>query len=258
MQPEKNVVASCECQDETNLPSLPDIDQITFSRSELNEVRNLFNEAEKALKTVEHLHGEGIIVPAINELRYAGNHLLRAAAAIDPDEKQKNIERAKNHCKRAHYDAIEIGVIAYLEKFDKFHNDYRLIPIRPVIPEYPHYLKVRRTVLNFVEDASPEQRHKFHTQLDSYFKELKEILDNLEDYREDLNKSMAIRRMAALTSFVMIALAIPGAIAAYFQLSSSDTAADNYFRACIEAFAIANPKEQQQGLDYCNKKYPKP
>lgn len=51
----------------------------------LQEIVELFNEAEAAIKYIED-YQEELVVPPVNQLRYAGNHLVRYLAD------HKNIE----------------------------------------------------------------------------------------------------------------------------------------------------------------------
>ncbi len=70
---------------------------------------------EKRLKKVEHLTSE-VAIPAINQLRYAGQHLVRILGDCSQTP-QKELEQAENHCKRASFDACEDGLIYCLENF---------------------------------------------------------------------------------------------------------------------------------------------
>ena len=48
----------------------------------------------------------GYPVAAINELRYAGHHVLEASQADDEAEVEDHIASARNHCRRAVNDAV--------------------------------------------------------------------------------------------------------------------------------------------------------
>lgn len=68
-----------------------------YNRQTLGEISKLFDEAERAIKYVEDFDGV-LTVPAVNQLRYSGNHLVRYLTEADPDE----LRDALKHVKRSH------------------------------------------------------------------------------------------------------------------------------------------------------------
>ncbi|MGN0846596.1 MAG: hypothetical protein ACI4RA_04335, partial [Kiritimatiellia bacterium] len=79
------------------------------------ELRKRFSEAEEAIKRYERI-GLDNLVSAVNELRYAGDHLLVADTTEDADVRETALLRAERHCIRARYDAIESTIITLLEQ----------------------------------------------------------------------------------------------------------------------------------------------
>lgn len=86
---------------------------MTSSLSSSN-IRKLYEEAEEALKRYERISLANL-APALNELRYAGHHLLEADDAGNETGKLQHLTRAKAHCERARYDAKEATIISLLE-----------------------------------------------------------------------------------------------------------------------------------------------
>jgi hypothetical protein len=84
-------------------------------RDTIKEIIDLFDKAEDKVKEVEQLAQE-LSVPSINELRYVGYHLARSFCEDNPQEINTQISKAQGHCKRAIYDAHEIGIIFMLEE----------------------------------------------------------------------------------------------------------------------------------------------
>ena len=80
----------------------------------LSKIHSLFEEAEDALKLYERISLSNL-APALNELRYAGHHILAAEAAEDDAVRDSHVRRAVGHCERAKYDAKEATVISLLE-----------------------------------------------------------------------------------------------------------------------------------------------
>ena len=103
---------------------------MTSSLSSSN-IRKLYEEAEEALKRYERISLANL-APALNELRYAGHHLLEADDAGTETDKLQHLTRAKAHCERARYDAKEATIISLLEcvadliVFDCFCNSLQL------------------------------------------------------------------------------------------------------------------------------------
>jgi len=85
----------------------------------LAEVRRLYAEAEFAIKRYERIALEDQIA-AVNELRYAGHHILEAENEEDEAKRQDHLTSARNHCLRAVQDAKDGAIVAQLEFFAQF------------------------------------------------------------------------------------------------------------------------------------------
>ncbi len=106
-----------------------------MQNNKYKELHDLFALAEKKIKRVEQINHEGLSIPSVNQLRYAGRHCLDSLVS-DDEEVENNIYEAKDHCKRAIYDAMEIGIVTILEKIQIFNKDYKYITITDVLPDY--------------------------------------------------------------------------------------------------------------------------
>lgn len=109
--------------------------------SQFKKISDLYNTAEQFIKEVEICQPE-LPIPAINELRYAGHHLLKGLVESDEGEALKSIADAEDHCNRAQYEASEAGIGYLLDTLKAFQTDYKDIPIQPIVPDY---LSVRET-----------------------------------------------------------------------------------------------------------------
>ena len=108
--------------------------------SRLEGIRAEFKEAEDALRDCERLSLE-TAVPSINELRYAGKHLLDAIVAETEAERDSHLEKAERHCIRAKYDAKESILITLLEFLADFHDEgYTRKEIQRFLPDWEKYL----------------------------------------------------------------------------------------------------------------------
>lgn len=218
----------------------------------IEEVRDLYFEAERALKKIEHLHHEGLVIPTVNELRYAGNHLLRAFQTQDSAEALQEFEKAKNHCKRAYYDAIELGTLAYLEKFEQFTSDYRLVSISSVIPNYAEILHLVNSVKKFIADTTKDERHLYYLDLEKHYNPLTSALELLDASRQELNKAMTLRRRAILSSVAFLIVAV---VTLFFTaVPVLDGKSESGFEQCIETYSNARPGAIDQAVAYCKGK----
>ncbi len=88
------------------------------------------------LKEVERLTGE-VTIPSINELRYAGFHILQAIDETGTVSNKHHVFRAKDHCERAIYDVAEAGLIFVIDTINRFQWEYRGIAIIDVVRNIP-------------------------------------------------------------------------------------------------------------------------
>jgi hypothetical protein len=75
---------------------------------------------EAYVKQAERYCGKAII-PTVNELRYAGTHIIDGIEGRDPD----GFEKATAHCCRGAYDAIEVRLWFLLDRGDKLLQHLR-------------------------------------------------------------------------------------------------------------------------------------
>lgn len=77
----------------------------------LRSISDEWNKAERDIKLAEQV-ANGVVIPAVKELRYAGRRLVDALIVLDtePDEDRKVVallEDARFDCHRARHDAID-------------------------------------------------------------------------------------------------------------------------------------------------------
>ncbi len=104
-----------------------DINSIDISpqdeeKVDFEKVYNWYIEAEKLIRVLANT----LTVPmvqAINQLRYAGHHVLKAQICSNDAVAKQNLIEAYKHCKRAVYDALDFYVY-------KLNENYRtLLPL---------------------------------------------------------------------------------------------------------------------------------
>jgi len=98
-----------------SIQTTPDLSDSSSVTELLKEVQGLYDLAEKRIKQVEVI-GQGLILPAVNALRYAGRHLVDAVNFDTDCDPEDELNKAKKHCRRSIYDASEAGVIFLRKK----------------------------------------------------------------------------------------------------------------------------------------------
>lgn len=157
--------------------------------------------------------------PAINQLRYAGRHLLNSLTgktSIPPEEEYK---RAVAHIKRATFDALDSGIIYCLKKIEIFKDDYRKIEI--TVPGYIDIIASTRKAKRLLDEArhDSENRQEYYQQAREHFRLLKDSCETLEDARPEQNKRLrAHNRQIFITSILLFATVISAisAVLAFF------------------------------------------
>lgn len=182
---------------------------------EFANVTRLFHKAEDKLKLVERLHDEGLVVPSVNELRYAGYHLLRALNAGGPSERADHIDRAERHCCRAIYDAVEVSILDRLAAVRRFEDDYRLVEVTRVSPNYVGLRGRVRRAEELIDTTDKEDRERFYDACETHYNDLEAVANAFEDARPELNKQLTARRRGAIVTGVGLLIALVGAAAAF-------------------------------------------
>ncbi len=143
----------------------------------------LFENAESKVKEVEQL-AQDLSIPSINELRYVGYHLARALCENDDNQLSLQIEKARGHCKRAIYDAHEIGIIYMLEQIKLFKESYKThaCSVLEVIPAYTDELSNASKASKFItqiQEQNRDDRDNYYEACVPYYETLRDIIEKL-------------------------------------------------------------------------------
>ena len=195
---------------------------------ELKTLLNLFKQAEVKIKNVEQITSEGVLIPSINQLRYAGHHIVRSLLSDDKKELQAERSSAINHVKRAIYDIDEALLIYYIDSAVNFKEKYNDSGFTTeIIDNYPEKL-VRLDEANTSiqqlrkDDNNYQDRQQFYQQLDPYLKKLSEIVAIFEQSapliankeQKKCNQDLKSKRRFIVKIVVTIVLGSIGIIAA--------------------------------------------
>lgn len=186
--------------------------QKQINQAELEKLDALFKKAELSIKGTEH-QTNTLFIPAINELRYAGHHLLRYLTDGDDD----NLISSQKHCKRAIYDAAEGPILKFLGDIAQFQDDYaEEACVTEVIPNYIELLTKASKARDLVGEVQPATREQYFESVKPHLDTLKEIVDTLVVARPEINKRVKTERMKKRNTNIAILLT---ALAAIFAIT---------------------------------------
>lgn len=195
------------------------------SVQEIRELRTLYKKAEDAIHTLG-IEGTGVDTAAVNELRYAGNHLLHALDSQDRKEASDQMLRAVRHCKRALYDAYDGAIYFQLDQFRVFREDYRMVVISEIVPDYVSIVErmnVARTTLETAR-ANTTDRGTYYSQAAEQHMLMAADMERLSAAREELNKKVdqntTGRFRWLVTTLIALASAVVGAVVMYLRTKS--------------------------------------
>jgi len=155
----------------------------------LEEVKELYALAKNQIKQLEAM-GEGISIPAINELRYVGEHILHASTADNENEKSLQLDKAEARCWRAISDGAELGSIFALEKLKGYQEEYKGLSVTEYIPEYTEILDLAVRLQSLLVKSDAIDPQKYYIEVNKYLPLLMEKLSIVEKTREILHKEL--------------------------------------------------------------------
>ena len=171
------------------------------------EIRRLYNQADSLAREVGELRSE-IQIPAINELRYAGHHVL-LAITDDGTVDMEAFGKAKSHCERAMYEAAEAGIMFCLDSIEDFRRTYSDLVVSDVISDYANRLARAQVALDLIvrgRSGRSSVAEHVATYMDA-FRALRETVQLFDASRDDLNAKRT-QQIRAHRQFVIRALLI--------------------------------------------------
>ena len=170
-------------------------------QAKLQQIVNLFDEAENLLKEVEKICSD-LSIPSINELRYVGYHIARSLVAQNADSFSNEIKKAENHCKRAIYDAYEVGILYFLDEIKCFkkNNGSRSEIVCQVLPDYMDCLKASDEAvakITAIERDCKDSRERYYQEIRPYYQTLYDIQKKL-NYAESTIQDIEYRTQQSI------------------------------------------------------------
>ena len=164
----------------------------------LKDVQDRYETADRFAREVGTFR-ESAVIPALNELRYAGHHVLQS---IGPDGKVTDddgpLQKAYGHCERALYEASEAGIMVAARAILSFRNSYQGIVISEVVKDYTDFLMMAKKAQAMV-DAGRTDRESVLAQTKEFmasYRQLRDAVEVLDASRDDLATKQANNRKA--------------------------------------------------------------
>lgn len=158
----------------------------------LTKLISTFKEAEKQLKHSEH-DTNNLSIPSINQMRYVAYHLVESFEHEDDKSIEEEIEKATNHAQRARYDAVEIGILYYLEQIKIFQEKYsEYTETLTILPNYIDHLTKAQAAsdkLQLIKEEEKEREDYYQAIVPSY-QELKEVSTTMQNSIPLINKKI--------------------------------------------------------------------
>jgi len=174
-----------------------------------SDLTGLFQQAEDAIKDAEVNHTE-LIVPAVNELRYAGYHITNF---LNDPSRTEEIRLAESHCKRATYDAYEASILFFVSEFKKFKDDYRNVTVGQIVPKFNEYNAFVNETIFFIKKIDKETKVEHYKKCQASNEKLSKIIIELDNAREELNKLIVKERRSSMIAICAVLTLLVGILA---------------------------------------------
>jgi len=151
-------------------------------KEKISKLITVFNEAEKQLKHSEHDTNE-LSIPSINQLRYVAFHLIESFSSQETTKIDEEITKAINHAQRAKYDAVEIGIVYFLEQIKIFQQTYSTYTeTLEILPSYITYLTKAQNASDQLQRLKDEEkeREEYYRDIEPFYQALKDINTSLQ------------------------------------------------------------------------------
>ncbi|MFC3152160.1 hypothetical protein ACFOEK_14060 [Litoribrevibacter euphylliae] len=156
----------------------------------LEQALESFVDAEEHIKHAE-LNTSEVVIPSINELRYFGYHITKALKTNDEATQAEELKKAIKHCKRASYDAVELGIISALENIQSFQESFRgKISISSTISDYAGKMQQVEDVKKAISSTPKDDRDDYYKYCQENLKEIQDIYNYISQYEDDLTLAL--------------------------------------------------------------------
>jgi hypothetical protein len=147
----------------------------------------------------------GVVVPSINELRYAAKHISNSLIdGISDEDKAVQIDKAIRHCVRARLDALKAILLFLGRHFYLFSQDYRLCTLPDEIRNQQN--EIREKIVNglkIISKSHPSSTNEECDMLQEKIQELHGFYLAVEKQRDSYNQLLYETRQGSKTSTIL-------------------------------------------------------
>ena len=186
----------------------------------LAEVREAFKRADTFATEVGEFR-QDIVIPVHNQLRNAGFHIVHALNDDGSTKSSYHLYDARDHCRRAAYDAAVAGILSARMWIDGFREDYRGVVVKEVVDDYPNIIRRARQARDLVGAGRYDEKADGE-RIENYlkaFRELRDDVDNLDANRDDLDakkRDKLWRERKGMAAIVGVGIAALGVLLSAF------------------------------------------
>ena len=154
-------------------------------------LRAAYKEAEDAIHSLG-IQGEGVDILAINELRYAGYHLLKSLTAAEDSERDEELRSAESYGERSLYEAHDAAIFFRLDLYQKFTEDYSTVVVSEVVENFVEIVKTMKRAKRLLEEAraATTDRSQYYSNIREIYGEIVDASETMEAARDELNKRL--------------------------------------------------------------------
>nr|WP_320051242.1 hypothetical protein [uncultured Desulfuromonas sp.] len=158
-------------------------------KTRLEAIKKLYESAKAEMSKIKGMGGE-IWLPAINELRYVGEHILKASTSDSDEIASAELDKAEAHCWRAISDCAEMAVVYTLKDLHQLQEDYRSLPISEYVPAYEEIIQLARKLQILLTKKGTTHPSQYYSKVNELLPEMVERLSLIPAAREELNKNL--------------------------------------------------------------------
>ena len=125
-------------------------------KAAIREICDLYNLAAADLKAVGRIRNE-LVVASVNQLRYAGQHLVRALAAEDDAVVASELDSSKRHAQRAIYDVNDVAIQFYMYEIERFRTQHP-VNLNAVVSDYAEIIESVDRALQHIKEVDLANR----------------------------------------------------------------------------------------------------
>ena len=178
----------------------------------IERYRTAYTQAGESAKAVEEFRS-AVVIPAHNELRYAGHHLLLSLSDDGKVSKPEELRKGIRHCERSMYDSSEAGIGHAVRIVNRFKTDYEGSVITDILPNWVDYLQtVREAQEALISGRSGQEIVETIPKHMAHFEKLKNICDRLDDVRSDMNAARRRERRTFWWSAITVVITLLGSL----------------------------------------------